>query len=59
MTADSYLTSLTDTAGISGTTITNIVGNGHTVLCDASAAANSALGGRTYTLVGGGTLTPA
>jgi hypothetical protein len=31
VTADSYLTCLTDTAGISGSTITNINGNGHTV----------------------------
>lgn len=55
--ADSYLTSLDDAAGISGTTITNILGNGHTVYYDASAC--PALGGLTYTLSGGGILTPA
>jgi hypothetical protein len=37
VTADSYLTSLVDTAGISRTTITNITGNGHTVFYDPSA----------------------
>jgi hypothetical protein len=59
VTADSYLTSLSDPSGISGTTITNIVGNGHTVYYDASSSANSDLGGKTYTLAGGGTLKPA
>jgi len=56
VTADSYLTSLTDPAGISGTTITNIIGNGHTVYYDPVAC--PALGGATYTLKGGGTLQP-
>ena len=42
---------------ISGTEVTNIVGNGHTVYYDASA--NPSLGGKTYTLSGGGTLKPA
>jgi hypothetical protein len=56
VTADSYLTILSDDAGISGSTVTNIVGNGHTVYYDPSA--NETLGGRTYTLVGGGTLMP-
>jgi hypothetical protein len=41
VTADSYLTTL-NTAGISETSITNIIGNGHTVYYDASA--NSSLG---------------
>lgn len=50
-------------AGVSGLqldsgTVTNIVGNGHTVTYDASAGANATLGGRTYQLTGGGTLTP-
>ena len=58
VTADSYLSSLSDAAGISGTSITNIIGNGHTVYYDASLSANSALGGQTYTLANGGTLTP-
>jgi len=56
VTADSYLTTL-NTAGISGTSITNIIGNGHTVYYDASA--NSSLGGQTYILSGGGYLKPA
>jgi len=58
VTGDSQLMSLSDSSGISGTTITNIHGNGHTVTYDASLAANSALGGKTYTLAGGGQLTP-
>jgi cyclophilin family peptidyl-prolyl cis-trans isomerase len=56
VTADSYLTSLTLSGGISGTTITNIAGNGHTVYYDAGDATNSALGGKTYNLSGGGRL---
>lgn len=57
VTAESYLIALNDSAGISGTRITNITGNGHTVYYDASA--NSALSGKTYTLNGGGYLKPA
>jgi len=57
VTGDSTLTSLTDASGISGTTITNITGNGHTVYYDASAS--PALNGQTYTLNGGGYLKPA
>jgi len=56
VTADSYLTCLDDTAGISGTTITNIIGNGNTVYYDPSVCA--ALKGLTYTLIGGGILQP-
>jgi hypothetical protein len=58
VTGDSQLTSLSDASGISGTTIANINGNGHTVTYDASLSANSALGARTYSLAGGGQLTP-
>jgi hypothetical protein len=58
VTADSYLTVLSDAAGISGSTITNITGNGHTVYYDATNSANRALGGKTYSLVNGGQLTP-
>ena len=57
MSADSYLTSLSDASGISGSTISNITGYGHTVYYDA--CANSILGGKSYTLDGGGTLQPA
>ncbi|WP_433184785.1 hypothetical protein [Actinoallomurus sp. CA-150999] len=56
VTADSTLTGLTDTAGISGGKVTNIVGNGHNVYYDS--AANSGLGGKTYSLVNGGQLIP-
>lgn len=42
---------------LSGTSVTNLTGNGHTVSYDS--AANSALGGKTYTRAGGGTLAPA
>jgi hypothetical protein len=56
VTADSYLTTLTG-AAISGTSIANITGNGHTVYYDSSA--NSSLGGQTYSLAGGGQLKPA
>jgi hypothetical protein len=56
VTADSYLSCLSDPDGISGTSITNITGNGHTVYYDASLC--SQLSGQTYTLNGGGKLTP-
>lgn len=56
VTADSYLTCLSDSGGISGTAITNIIGSGHTVYYKQSAC--SALGGNTYTLSGGGYLKP-
>jgi hypothetical protein len=58
VTANSTLTTLTDPA-ISGTTITNIHGRGHTVTYDATLAANAKLGHKRYTLVGGGYLLPA
>ena len=58
VTGDSTLTSLSDASGISGTTVTNIHGNGHTVYYDSSLAANNSLGGQTYGLTGGGQLVP-
>jgi hypothetical protein len=58
VTGDSALTSLADSDGISGTSITNICGNGHRVTYNGSLAANSVLGGKTYTLANGGTLGP-
>jgi hypothetical protein len=58
LTADSTLTGLADTSGLSGGSISNIVGNGHTVSYDAGLAANSYLGGKTYTLANGGRLIP-
>jgi hypothetical protein len=57
--ADSYLTGLTLSTEISGDTVVNITGNGHTVYYDATDAANSGLGGRTFSLNGAGTLRPA
>ncbi len=59
VTGDSALSTLSDAVGISGSAITNIVGNGHTVTYDAGLAGNSALGGKTFSLVNGGTLAPA
>lgn len=56
VTADSSLTSLSDVA-ISGSKITNIVGDGHTVTYDTGD--DPALDGKTYTLSGGGELAPA
>jgi hypothetical protein len=56
--ADSTLTSLSG-ARISGSSIANILGHGHTVTYDSALSANSALGDRTYSLAGGGTLKPA
>jgi hypothetical protein len=57
VTGDSTLSGLTDD-GISGSTISNIVGNGHTITYDSSQPACSALAGKTYNLAGGGTLRP-
>ncbi len=59
VTADSALSSLADTTGFSGSSITNIPGDGHTVTYDATLAPNDWLGGATYDLAGGGALTPA
>lgn len=56
--ADSSLTSLTDQDCVSGDTITNIRGNGHTVHYRADLASNQWLGGRTWKLAEGGTLSP-
>lgn len=58
VTGNSTLTSLTDPSGISGSTITNIIGNGYTVSYDRDLTQNSNLRGRTYTLTNRGTLTP-
>lgn len=45
-------------AVISGSSITNITGNGHTVTYEATNSASAALKGGTYTLADGGTLKP-
>jgi hypothetical protein len=56
VTGASAVTALTG-AAIAGTAVTNIVGTA-TVTYDASLPANAALGGKTYTLAGGGQLKP-
>jgi hypothetical protein len=58
ITADSELTSLTDMDCLSGDTITNIHGKGHTVRYKADLASNKWLGGKTWKLGEGGTLSP-
>jgi hypothetical protein len=58
VTADSALSSLTDKDGISGDTLTNIRGNGHTVHYQVDLAANQWLGGKTWKLAEGGRLSP-
>lgn len=57
VTADTSLIALTDAAGITGDTIANITGAA-TITYDAADTANAWLGGKTYTLAGGGTLQP-
>jgi hypothetical protein len=42
---------------ISGSTITNVIGDGHTVYDEAGA--NTSLAGKTYAHTGGGTVKPA
>lgn len=56
VTGDSFLTCLADPDGMTGDSISNITGNGHTVSYNANACA--ALGGKTYALNGGGSLKP-
>lgn len=58
VTGTSHLTSLSNAGGISGTSITNITGNGYTVYYDSTLSANSTLGGVTFSLNGGGYLIP-
>jgi hypothetical protein len=58
LSANSYVTTFSDPSGISGTSVTNITGNGCNVYYDASLAANSSLGGKTYSLMNGGSLLP-
>ena len=56
--ADSTLTSLADKDCLSGDTITNVHGNGHTVHYKSDLPANQWLGGKTWRLADGGTLSP-
>lgn len=53
---DSKLLGLSDQDALSGDTITNIVGNGHTVTYKASDPHNAWLAGKIYKLAGGGKL---
>ena len=55
--ADSYVPVISDPAGVSGQSISNISGNGHTVTYDGTATGNSYLNQKIYTLQNGGTLT--
>lgn len=57
VTANSYISTISDPDGITGTTVTNIKGNGYIVYYDVTGCPE--LGGKTYTLSEGGTLTPA
>jgi hypothetical protein len=58
VTANSYLTTLTETGGITSDALSNIVDNGFNIYYDKSLSANSWLGGNTYILSGGGKLMP-
>jgi hypothetical protein len=58
LTGNSYISTLSNSSGISGTSVSNIIGNGYNVYYDASLSGNSALGGKTYSLVNGGYLLP-
>lgn len=58
VTGDSVVTSLANSGGISGNSVSNIYGNGHTVYYDKDLDENKVLGGKTYTLAKGGKLTP-
>lgn len=56
--AVSWLKTLIDPSGISGSSMTNIYGNGYNVYYNKLLSANSYLGGLTYSLVNGGKLLP-
>ena len=58
VTKTSHLTSVANSAGIAGMTVTNITGNGNDVYYKPAAPVNSYLSGKTYTLVNGGYLLP-
>ncbi len=55
--ATSYVPVVSDPAGISGDSVTNITGNGHNVIYDGTLSANSYLGAKSYKLRNGGLLT--
>jgi uncharacterized protein (TIGR03437 family) len=59
VTGNSTVTALSDPSGISGSSITNIAGNGYNIFYDATLSVNAALSGRTFSLRKGGLLLPA
>lgn len=59
LTGNSTLTTLSDPGGIRGSSVANIVGDGHTATYDASLPGNSELAGKAYELADGGMLRPA
>jgi hypothetical protein len=58
VTGDSTLTSLSNRGGVSGSAVSNIIGNGHTVYYDPDLSANTWLKGMTYSLSKRGKLVP-
>ena len=54
----SYIRVFSDASGISGTSITNITGNGYNIYYNPNLSGNSSLGSKTYSLVNGGYLLP-
>jgi hypothetical protein len=58
LTGTSYIRVLSDASGISGTSITNIVGNGYNIYYNKNLSGNSSLGGKNFSLVNGGYLLP-
>lgn len=58
LTANSYLDTISNSSAISGSTCTNITGNGYNVYYDSSLGGNSYLESKTYSLVNGGYLLP-
>ncbi len=58
VTDESHVAVFEDAGGISGTSVTNVTGNGNTVYYDDNLPGNADLGGLTYDLVNGGTLRP-
>lgn len=58
VTADSVLTFLSDPDGLSGGSVTNIIGNGYNVTYNSTLAENGWLGGKRFTLKEGGQLIP-
>jgi hypothetical protein len=58
LTGESHVLVISNSAGIAGSAVTNIVGNGYALYYDPDASGNSYLNGGTYSLVNGGHLLP-